>query len=63
MIIILPSHFMAICHFFKQYHHKANLRDLIAAIGLVILLKLDSIESSINQPVWPWNVMNDLEKQ
>ena len=25
-----------------QYHHKANLRDLIAATGLVILLKLDS---------------------
>ena len=41
MIMLLPSHFMAICHFFKQYHHKANLRDLIAVIGLVILLKLD----------------------
>ena len=32
---------MAICHFFKQCHHKANLRDLIAATGLAILLKLD----------------------
>ena len=31
---------MVIYHFFKQYH-KANLRDLIAATGLVILLKLD----------------------
>ena len=39
--MFLPSHFMAICHFFKQCHHKANLRDLIAATGLVILLKLD----------------------
>ena len=32
---------MAICHFVKQYHHKANLSDLIAAAGLAILLKLD----------------------
>ena len=39
--MLLPSHFMTICHFFKQYHHKANLRDLIAVTGLVILLKLD----------------------
>ena len=21
------------------------------------------LKSSINQPVWPWNLMNDLEKQ
>ena len=39
--MLLPSYFMAICHFFKQCNHKANLRDLIAATGLVILLKLD----------------------
>ena len=39
--MLLQSHFMAICQFFKQYHHKANLEDLIAAAGLVILLKLD----------------------
>ena len=39
--MLLPSHFMAICHFFKQCNHKANLMDLIAATGLVILLKLD----------------------
>ena len=32
---------MAICHIFKQYHHKANPRDLIAAAGLAILLNLD----------------------
>ena len=39
--------------------NKANLRDLIAATGLVILLKLDS---KIFQPVWPWNLMDDPEK-
>ena len=39
--MLLPSHFMAIYHFIKQYHHKANLMDLIAAAGLAILLKLD----------------------
>ena len=43
--------------------NKANLRDLIAATGLVILLKLDSDKSSIFQLVWPWNLMDDLEKQ
>ena len=42
--------------------NKAILRDLIAATGLVILLK-NGFKSSIWQPVWPWNLMNDLEKQ
>ena len=46
--MLLPSHFMAFCHFFKQYHHKANLRDLIAATGLVILLKVDQNHRLIN---------------
>ena len=38
--------------------NKANLRDLIAATGLVILLKLD-LNRQIFQPVWPWNLMDD----
>ena len=41
--------------------NKENLRDLIAATGLVILLK-DGFKSSIFQPVWPWNLMDDLKK-
>ena len=40
--------------------NKANLRDLIAATGLIMLLKLDS---NVNfQHVLPWNLMDDLEK-
>ena len=42
--------------------NKANLRDLIAATGLVILLKLDS-NLRFFLPVWPWNSMEDLKKQ
>ena len=34
--MLLPSHFIAICHFFKQCHHKANLRDLIAVTALTL---------------------------
>ena len=41
----------------KYLHNKANLRDLIAATGLLILLNLDS-KSLIFQPVWPWNLMD-----
>ena len=37
--------------------NKANLRDLIAVTGLVILLKW-----LINEPMWPWNLINDLKK-
>ena len=60
--------------------NKANLRDLIAATGLVILLKFNSNRwyfspcdldiwwmtlknSTIFRAVWPWNLMDDLEKQ
>ena len=46
----------------KTKQNKANLRDLIAATGLVILLKLD-LNFSIFQPVWPWNLMDDPKKQ
>ena len=45
-----------------RYDNKANLRDLIAATGLVFLLKI-AFKSSIFQPVWPENLMDDLEKQ
>ena len=41
---------------------KANLKDLIAATGQVILLKLDS-NRRFFQPVWPWNFMDDPENQ
>ena len=47
--MLLPSHFMAICHFFKKYYHKANLKDLVAATGLVILFKLDWNHQLISQ--------------
>ena len=40
----------------------SHLRDLIAAIGLVILFKF-GLKSSICRPMWPWNLMDDLEKQ
>ena len=47
--------------FRKFFKTKANLRDLIAATGLVILLKFDP-KSSIFQPAWPWNLMDDLKQ-
>ena len=37
------------------------MRELIAATGLVILLKIGP-KSSIFRPVWPWNLMDDIEK-
>ena len=49
------------CHFSRCMNNKANLRDLIAAYGLVILLKLD-LKSWIFQPVWPCNLMDDPKK-
>ena len=43
--------------------NKANLRDLIAATGLVMLLKIGlKLKYLISQPVWP-SLMDDLEKQ
>ena len=42
--------------------NKANLRDLIAATGLVIFLKL-WFKSLIFQPIFHWNLMDDLEKK
>ena len=43
---------------FEIFFNKAKLGNLIAATGLVILLKLDSNRHF--QPLWPWNLMNDL---
>ena len=40
--------------------NKANLRDLIAGTGLLILLKLDWNCQFFS--VWPWNWMDDLKK-
>ena len=45
-----------------KWKKKANLRDLIAATGQVILLKI-GFKSSIFRPMWPWNLMDDPEKQ
>ena len=41
--------------------NKANLRDLIAATGLVISNWIQII--NFFQPVWPWNFMDDFKKQ
>ena len=59
-----------------QIKNKANLRDLIAATGLVILLKLDSNSRFFSRETpnlvqnqrfflaeWPWNLTDDLQKQ
>ena len=40
--------------------NKANLRDLIAATGLVISNWIQIVNFP---PVWPWNLKDDLEKQ
>ena len=42
--------------------NKANLRDLITATGLVIFTQI-GFKSSIFQPVWPWNLVDDSKKQ
>ena len=53
---------ISICRFWNSHDNKANLRDLIAASGLVILLKVDS-----NHRFFSWCdleiLMDDLEKQ
>ena len=45
----------------KLRWNKANLRDLIAATGLVFLLKIGP-KSLIFGPMWPGNLMEDLKK-
>ena len=53
----------------RMTFNKANLRDLIAATGLVILLKLDSNCRFFSRETpnlgknWPWNLTDDLQKQ
>ena len=42
--------------------NEANLRDLVAVASLLILPKLD-LNDRFFQPVWPENLMDDLEKQ
>ena len=42
--------------------NEANLRDLIAATGLVFLLKI-GFKSLIFGPMWPGNLMEDLKKK
>ena len=49
-----------LANIYNQY--KANLRDLIAATGLVFLLKI-GFNSLIFGPMWPGNLMEDLKKQ
>ena len=46
----------------RKKTNKTNLRDLISATGLVILLQIE-FKSSIFRPVWPSNLIYDLEKQ
>ena len=41
--------------------NKANLRDLIAATGLVFLLKI-GFKSLIFEPMWPGNLIEDHNK-
>ena len=43
------------------FNNKANLRDLIAATGLVFLLII-GFKSLIFGPMWPGNLMEDLKK-
>ena len=47
---------------FAILQNKENLRDLIAATGLMILTQI-GFKSYIFQTLWPWNLMDDLEKQ
>ena len=53
--------FFCVCLHDNELKNKANRRDLIAATGLIILLKFDS-NRRFFQPVWPWNLMVDPPK-
>ena len=46
--MLLPSHFMAICHIFLS--NSCDWPSNLTQIGL---------KSSINQPMWPWNLMKN----
>ena len=58
-LITAKKHFFFFCIDMKN---KANLRDLIAATGRVILLEI-GIKSWIFLPMYDWNLMDDLETQ
>ena len=58
MLSVLASSFR--CNKFEDYIcNKANLRDLIAATGLVILLKLDLNRRFFQEQIWMTN--NDVQ--
>ena len=52
-----------VCMFEKKKKKQGQPEDLIAATGLVILLKLDSNRWFFFWPVWPWNLMDDLKNK
>ena len=54
----LCSFLQLLCYVKYPSMNKANLRDLIAATGLVISNWIQIINFS---PVWQWNLMDDLE--
>ena len=51
-----------VLHNINKSTKQTNLSDLLAGTDLVILLKI-WFKSLIFRPVWPWNFMNDIEKQ
>ena len=57
-ICVVQTHLMKV----SVLSNKVNLRDLKAATGQLILLKI-GLKSSFFWPVWPGNLMDDLEKQ
>ena len=57
---IYTCYIISILSLWLKYKNKANLRDLIAATGLVISNWIQIVDF---QPVWLWNLMDDLEKQ
>ena len=70
--MILPSHFMAICHFFKQYitflvnklsktKKKQGKSEGFDSCDRPSNFTQVGFKSSIFQPVWPWNLIDDLK--
>ena len=57
---IYTCYIISILSLWLKYKNKVNLRDLIAATGLVISNWIQIVDF---QPVWSWNLMDDLEKQ
>ena len=59
--MLLPSHYMAICHFFTQLPPQGK-SEGFGSCDWPSKLNQIGLKSSINQPMWPWNLMNDIEK-